>query len=75
MVGSYEKEAFLWWNIIDHDEGVWSLWDGLGFCHYYYLQHRIFKKWHILICDGYRPEDHPKYKEFSDKHLKNKLSK
>lgn len=62
------KDQLFWWNVIAHQEAKWSVWDGLEFSDYYFLQHRIFTSIKIIKCFGYRPEDHPAYKKFCEKY-------
>ena len=69
----YEHESELWlWDIIEHEEAVWSKWDGLGFADYYYVQHKLFRWIKRVKCFGYRPKEHPKYKIFLKRYLLNK---
>jgi hypothetical protein len=66
----YEHKDALWlWNVIAHEEAVWSKWEGLGFADYYFVQHKIFKKIKRIKCFGYRAKEHPKYQEFYDKYF------
>ena len=61
--------ALFMWKVLAHHEAVWSKLDGLGFSDYYYVQHKIFKRMKRIKCFGYRPKDHPKYKELCNKYL------
>jgi hypothetical protein len=62
------KTDLLWWNVIAHEEAVWSKWEGLGFADYYFVQHKLFKKMKRIKCFGYRAKEHPIYKEFCEKY-------
>ena len=58
------KDKLIMWKVIAHKEAVWSKWEGLGFDDYYYVQHRILKGIKRIKYFGYRPTQHPIYKEF-----------
>jgi hypothetical protein len=62
------KEALIMWKVLDHAYAKWSVCDGLEFSDYYYVQHRLFKKIKRIKCFGYKPHQHPKYKEFKNKY-------
>lgn len=69
MEPRYEHtSALFWWKVLDHTCGQWSVWDGLKFSDYYYVQHRLFSKKKRIKCFGYKPEYHPVYEEFKKKH-------
>lgn len=55
------------WNVIAHESSTWSVWDGLEFSDYYYVQHKLFKRIKRVKCFGYKPEQHPEYKVFCEK--------
>lgn len=69
MKPRYEhKNALIMWKVLDHTDAKWSVWDGLKFSDYYYVQHKIFKRIKRIKCFGYKPQQHPEYDKFKNKH-------
>lgn len=62
------KSSLFWWNVIAHESATWSKWDGLGFADYYFVQHKLFKNKKTLKYFGYKPKEHPEWKEFFNKY-------
>jgi hypothetical protein len=48
------KDSLIFWNVIEHSYGIWSVWDGLEFCDFYYVQHIWFKKIKKIKIFGYK---------------------
>jgi hypothetical protein len=63
------KFDLLMWNVIAHKDAKWSVWNGLKFADYYFVQHKIFRKVKRVKCFGYKPKLHPYYVEFCNKHI------